>query len=185
MVTAVAPVVLSRAESATAKAAPAPTNGGAIGAYAAVQASPAPEPTTPPPPVAEQLSNAILARMDVSAGGGRIDFHLRLDPPELGQVRVQLTMMQQTLSARLVAHDQSTCQLIQSQMDTLRQRLQETGLSLGQFDVSGGGGQGGGQRQQPWLPFPDLGGDAALMPAATPQREVTVRIVTGGIDLVA
>jgi flagellar hook-length control protein FliK len=137
------------------------------------------------PSVAEQIGHAIHARLATAPDDGRIDFHMSLEPPELGQVRVQLTLSSQTLTARLVAQDASTRQLIQSQMDSLRQRLQQTGLGLGQIDVSGGGGNSrGGQRQQPLLPFPDLSGPtAAPRPVAAP-RPAAAGLV-GGIDVLA
>ncbi len=135
------------------------------------------------PSVAEQISSAVQANLESTPDQGRIDFHLRLDPPELGTVRVQLTLSEQTLTARLVAQDRATRQLIQNQMDTLRQRLQETGLGLGHIDVSGGGGRGG-QRQQPLLAFPDLSAGAGpapprlTLPVATP-------VATGRVDVMA
>ena len=162
MVTATTATASVRTDAAPAKAAPAPAGG--IATYAATQApTTSAEPgATLAPPVAEQIGSAIAAHVEGSSTEGRIDFHLSLNPPELGQVRVQLTLTNQTLSARLVAQDGATRELIQSQMDTLRQRLQETGLGLGQLDVSGGGGGGsGGQRQGPFLPAP-------TRPAAAP-----------------
>jgi len=133
--------------------------------------------------VADQLGDAILAQLDSSPGEGRIDIHLRLDPPELGQVHVQLTLSNQTLSARLMAHDDATRQLIQNQMDSLRQRLQDTGLGLGQLDVSGGGGRGG-QRQQTLFPSPDLGGGTVLT-AVAPQSAPAALVAAGRVDVVA
>jgi flagellar hook-length control protein FliK len=134
--------------------------------------------------VAEQIGGAIAARLEASPSEGRIDFHLTLNPPELGQVRVQLTLTNQTLSARLVAQDGATRQLIQSQMDSLRQRLQDTGLGLGQLDVSGGGGGKGGQQYEPLLPFAGQTGEAVPQPAPSP-RGAAGGTAAGIIDLVA
>lgn len=187
MLTEIAATGPDRIDPATAKAAPAPAHGFALGAYAATQPQPAGTAgaANEAPPVAEQIGHAILARIEVATAEGRIDFHLRLDPPELGQVRVQLTLTEQTLTARLVVRDDAARQLVQSQMETLRQRLQETGLSLGQLDVSGDGGGGGrGQRQQPLLPFPDPdGGGTARRP--TPERRAPAGAPAGRIDVVA
>jgi flagellar hook-length control protein FliK len=188
MVTQVAATAPDRGDAATPKAAPAAANGLVGGAYSVSlpQAAPTTGAAGQAAPVAEQIGRAIQARLEVAPDEGRIDFHLRLDPPELGQVRVQLTLTNQTLTARLVAHDDSTRQLIQSQMETLRQRLQETGLGLGQLDVSGGGGgQGrGGQQPQPLLPPPDLTGTSlGPHPIAAPRQPA--RPVTAGIDVMA
>jgi flagellar hook-length control protein FliK len=184
MVTATTATASVRSDPAPVRSAAAPVGGTA--AYAATQA-----PTTPAAaaaraatPVAEQIGSAIAARVEVSPSEGRIDFHLTLTPPELGQVRVQLTLTNQTLSARLVAQDGATRQLIQSQMDSLRQRLQDTGLGLGQLDVSGGGSGSGGQRYEPLLPFPDLTGGAVPQATSTPVGPVS-GTGAGIIDLVA
>jgi len=98
-------------------------------------------------------------------------------------VHVQLTLSNQTLSARLMAHDDATRQLIQNQMDSLRQRLQDTGLGLGQLDVSGGGGRGG-QRQQTLFPSPYLGGGTVLT-AVAPQSAPAALVAAGRVDVVA
>jgi flagellar hook-length control protein FliK len=187
MVTALTTTTSSRSDPAPAKAAPAPSGGLAVGAYMATQApaGPSADAAHQAPPVAEQITGAIVAHLEVSQTEGRVDFHLRLDPPELGQVRVQLTVTEQTLTARLVARDDATRQLIQSQMDSLRQKLQETGLSLGQLDVSsGGGGRGGGQRQQALLPFPDLTGGGPTVRTVSPPRQANL-VAAGRVDVVA
>ena len=98
----------SRTTSATGNVLP-------IGAYGTT-ATPAAAATTAgstAPPVAEQIGHAIQARLETAPDQGRIDFHLSLQPPELGQIRVQLTLSNQTLTARLTAQDGATRQLIQ------------------------------------------------------------------------
>jgi flagellar hook-length control protein FliK len=184
MVTQAATTTPDRGDAATPKAAPAASP---VATAAATQPQPAPAASasvSAPPTVAEQVGHAIQARLEVAQDGDRIDFHLRLDPPQLGQVRVQLTLSNQTLTARLVAHDDSTRQLIQSRMESLRQRLQETGLGLGQLDVSGGGGQGRGGRQPQPLPLPDLTGGGSL-PRPLAASAQPARTVTAGIDVMA
>jgi len=187
LVTATTATASLRPDPAPAKVAPANNNGPEAGV--AVTTAPPTAPSTTGvrqiPSVSEQIGNAILARIETSPTSGRIDFHLSLNPPELGPVRVQLTLTDQTLSARVVAHDSATQQLIQNQMDTLRQRLQETtGLSLGQLDVSGGNGGNGGQQQQALLPFPDLSDDRSG-PVSTVSTPAVPRTTAGTIDLVA
>jgi flagellar hook-length control protein FliK len=182
----VAQVAAASPDRGDAAAAPkAVPNGLAVATYVTALAQPAPTAAGggAAPSVAEQIGHAIQARLEVAPDEGRIDFHLRLDPPELGQVRVQLTLTNQTLTARLVAHDDSTRQLIQGQMEALRQRLQETGLGLGQLDVSGGDGGRGGRQQQPLLPWPDPAGAGPLpRPVAAGQP---ARPVAAGIDVMA
>jgi flagellar hook-length control protein FliK len=99
--------------------------------------------------VTEQVSRAIVAQADVATSSGRVDFRLRLEPPELGTVNVHLTLTNQGLTAHLTVQEGAARQLIQGQLESLRQRLQEMGVGMGQLDVSGGGGGTGGQPQTP------------------------------------
>jgi len=155
----------------------------AAGAQSSTAARGTEAPDHPAPPIAEQISHAILSRMDVAKSEGRIDVSLRLDPPDLGPVRVQITLTEQTLTARLIVHEESARQLVQGQIDGLKQRLAETGLSLGQFDVSGGSGRGQrhGRHQQSLPVFPDLAADARTQPTAAVAE--TTRAITAGIDV--
>lgn len=109
--------------------------------------SPAARPTSvlAPPPIAEQVSRAVLVHAEIIRTEGRVEFRLHLEPPELGTVRVQLRLTEQTLSARLIVHDVAAQHLIEGQIESLRQRLMEMGLSVGQFDVSCD--RGNGQQQ--------------------------------------
>jgi len=130
----------------------------------------------------EQLGNEIVARMQQTDAGGRTDFHFQLQPPELGSVRVHLSAADGQVSARLVVRDDSTRQLLQSQMDTLLQRLSQAGVALGRFDVSQ---EGAGFKEQ----WKDAGGPSnAGRSAVSSQRSaVTARPLpsAGVIDVVA
>ena len=53
------------------------------------------------------------------------------------------TATEQTLTARVVVHEETARQLLQSQVESLRARLGEMGLTLGRFDVSQGQQQEG------------------------------------------
>lgn len=106
-----------------------------------------------PPSVVDQIGNAILGRMEIATREGKTEIHLRLDPPELGPVRIHLSATESTITAHLVVQDESTRHLIESQLNLLRQRLGEAGVSLGGFDVaqdrSGSGGRGWQREPEP------------------------------------
>ncbi len=159
-------------------AAPTAATGNTPVGVASVNLSQEARPTTAAhaTPIAEQISHAILTHAEVVRSEGRVDFHLHLDPPELGGVRVQLTLTQQTLSARLVVHEAASRQLVQSQIESLRQRLQEMGISVGHFDVAGGGsgkqdGNGGWPRQRLPFSFDDGPGGRGAPPTPTTAAE--------------
>jgi flagellar hook-length control protein FliK len=135
-------------------------------------------------PVAEQIHRAVEVHAEVVRSEGRVEFHLHLDPPELGSVRVHLTLTDQTLTARLVVHDAAARQLVEGQLEALRQRLLDMGLNLGRLDVTGDGsprGEGGAHRQSLPYPFAESGGPgegtgSTATPAAGPVRSSATRI---------
>jgi flagellar hook-length control protein FliK len=95
------------------------------------------------------------AQTNVPVADGRTDFHLRLEPPQLGSVQIHLTATNHnTVSARVVVSQEGTQQLIAGQEHQLRQSLADSGVVLGTFDVthSGGGSTQGGHHQPPEPP---------------------------------
>jgi flagellar hook-length control protein FliK len=82
---------------------------------------------------------------------GKRSFDIRLDPAELGKVRVKLELGQEgEVRAHLVVERKETLDLLQRDQRVLERALQDAGLSLGggglQFSLSGGGQQGFGEQ---------------------------------------
>jgi hypothetical protein len=134
-------------------------------------------------PPAVQVGNAIALHADELRRDGHSTLHLRLDPPGLGSVRVHLTATEQNVSARVVVEAESTRQLLENQAGLLRDRLMESGVTLGRFtvacDSSGGGRQQGASPQPPReeLPLP-LSKPRLAAPSSRP------RIGNGLVDVV-
>jgi flagellar hook-length control protein FliK len=129
------------------------------------------------PPVAAQLQDAFVSQARVIERGGRHEFQLRLDPPELGEVKVRVLAMGDKVEARLVVSDDAVRKLIESQLPDLRQRLEQAGVAVPKFDVTTDGGRAntGGDawdRPQPVAPPP-----RTTAPTAAP----TARSVAGGL----
>lgn len=109
---------------------------------------PIPEPpeNTPDPNVARVargLQNAIAQR------GGSVT--LRLQPPELGLVRIELAVANGAASVRFQADDESVRSLLSHQMSSLRHALERHGLSVERMDV----------QQAPASASPDRQGDGS------------------------
>lgn len=116
-----------------------------------------------PPPVAAQVSEALISHARVVEKGGTHEFQMRLDPPELGEVKVRLLAMGDRVEARLVVSDDAVKRLIESQLPELRQKLEAAGVSVPSFDVttdSGGrtGGDGWDRPQPAFAPAPKSAG---------------------------
>jgi flagellar hook-length control protein FliK len=99
-----------------------------------------------PGDISGQIVQELLLHAESASESGRTDFYMRLDPPELGTVRVYLTATDHSLSARLVVSEDATRQLIENQLDSLRAALSQAGISLGQFDVA----QQGARSREQW-----------------------------------
>lgn len=133
-------------------------------------------------PVVSQLHEAFVTHAQVGPKAGGHEFQLRLDPPELGEVKVRVLAMGDRMEARLVVSDDAVKRMIESQLPELRQRLEAAGVLVQKFDVTtGDGGQantGGGWDQPQSSPAPRN---------ATPTSRPTARPTPSGglIDVTA
>jgi len=77
-----------------------------------------------------------MARVLRSAVGGKhSSMTLQLDPPELGQLRIDVRMHEQTLSVRIEADTKAGYDAIRARIGELRQTLESQGVRLDQLDV--------------------------------------------------
>jgi flagellar hook-length control protein FliK len=131
-----------------------------------------------------QVAQEIVSRADVAVREGRTEFSMRLDPPELGTVRVHLTATGHSLSARVLVANEAVQQLVSAHLDSLRQSLADAGMSLQRFDVSHGGhGNTNGQaHQELWRSAPERDGWKASR--TTPARGTTGPASRGRIDVI-
>ncbi len=139
------------------------------------------------PSVADQLAREILARAEVTQKEGRTDFQIRLEPPELGTVRIHLVAVDQTVSARVVASDEAARQAIEQQMHVLRQSLAEAGVTLKSFHVagSGSGWQQGQKQERTYQPMPPYDSLHFVTPKSVGSSEPATVTTAGHIDVVA
>ncbi len=134
---AVAPVKLD----APASTSP-PVSGGAPAhpvSPVTASASPAPAQELPPPRLESPQDQAIFARVvrgmqgAINQQGGSVT--LRLTPPELGTVRIELAIMQGTVTARFHTETESVRHLLTEQMAQLRAGLERQGLHVERLAV--------------------------------------------------
>ncbi|MCU0703218.1 MAG: flagellar hook-length control protein FliK [Fimbriiglobus sp.] len=169
-------------------------NPSAVAATPSSNLTTAPTPTASPqaptaPPVAAQLQEAFTVHARVIETGGGHEFQIRLDPPELGEVKVRVLALGDRVEARLVVSDDAVRKLIESQLPELRQRLEQAGVTVPRFDVStdtGGGrantGGGGWERPQPFTPSPR---QSAPAPAPAPRLATRPVTIGGTLDVTA
>jgi len=66
-------------------------------------------------------------------GGGQV--RMRLEPPELGRLDMDVRVRNSSVSIVLVAEDRNVQQLLQSQREVLERAMSESGFRVESFDV--------------------------------------------------
>jgi flagellar hook-length control protein FliK len=90
----------------------------------------------------QRVANAIQ-----SLGDGSDSLRLRLSPPELGSLRLQITMRNGTMNAHIEAETPAAKNMLLDNLPALRDRLAQQNIRVDRFDVdlmdrSGGGAAG-------------------------------------------
>ncbi len=103
------------------------------------------------PPISEQLASAVTDHLQEESISGPITVRIRLDRQDLGTVSLHLTINNNIVSIRIVTENPLARQIIDCQMNDLRQTLTEGGVTCGQFQVAcdSDGQQSSGQRRPP------------------------------------
>jgi flagellar hook-length control protein FliK len=86
--------------------------------------------------VAEQTLTAIQAHLHQLNKEGQAEFRLHLHPPELGPLRIHLSLREGEIHGQLYVSDDTLRRLLQDQIPELRQRLEALGLNPGQWDIA-------------------------------------------------
>ncbi len=73
--------------------------------------------------------------LSATSGAGRHQVTLRLEPPELGQLRLQIRMQHQAMTLQVNAESQAVARLIESRLSDLREALAAHGIRMGRADV--------------------------------------------------
>jgi flagellar hook-length control protein FliK len=96
------------------------------------------------------VQRVVRAVQTAQERGGELK--LRLSPPELGSLRLQVRLVDGTLSARIEAETPAARQALTDGLPALRERLAEQNIRVERFDVDlfnfGGGGASQMPRQQ-------------------------------------
>lgn len=111
--------------------------------------------------------------------GGHV--RLRLHPPELGSLRVELTIRNGVMNARVEAESSAAQSLLLENLPALRERLAEHDIKVQRFDVdlldrgAGGSPQEPGSQSQSSYRSPDHRSQSRSRAAAEPEAPAPVR----------
>lgn len=73
--------------------------------------------------------------LNAAGGGGRYHLTVQLEPPELGQMRLQIHMQQHAMTLQVDADSPAAARLIESRMSDLRDALAVHGVRMDRADV--------------------------------------------------
>jgi flagellar hook-length control protein FliK len=102
----------------------------------------------PAAPLADQIHEQVTSQLGQLQQVGRVEAQLNLHPPELGRVQVHLALADGRLNVRMLVQDDNAKRAIDQQLEPLRVRFAEMGVSVGQFDVRRDGNSANAEQQQ-------------------------------------
>ncbi|MDW8105227.1 MAG: flagellar hook-length control protein FliK [Armatimonadota bacterium] len=92
--------------------------------------------TSPEVSPAEVVRQVVLQLEEVTRGQGTNRVTIQLEPDHLGTLHVTLSVVDDTVHARIIAASHTVRQILESHSSLLQQALQERGLQLGALQVS-------------------------------------------------
>lgn len=115
-----------------------------------------------------KIINQIADKMTVRSNGAQNEVHIKLDPPSLGTVRMNITTSGDTVRTVIVAENHAVKQVIENNFNQLRDAMSEQGLKVDSFTVTVGGesdhqnpfGESSGKENNPSL-FEQASADGA------------------------
>ena len=124
---------------------------------------------------AAQVAEAIRVRVDDRSVA------VRLDPPELGRVRIDFVFDRHAITAVVAAEQPSTDALLRRHADWLQQALSEAGLDGARIDWAGGSPEG--EPDAPWRALTAHRAGAPEEAGGEPVSTVPLRAATDRLDL--
>jgi len=87
-------------------------------------------------PVSEHLAATIAQQLDDESNTGPTSIRIQLNQPGLGLINLHLSLSNEVVSVRIVTQNPLAKQIIESQMNDLRQSLNNRGVTSAQCEVS-------------------------------------------------
>lgn len=98
-------------------------------------AFPAATPTQTPEDQAAENISKIMHIVRSNLGRRQSQLTVRLDPPELGKMQVDVKVIDNTLQLAIVTDTAEAKQMLASRMETLRTSLEQNGINLSRFEI--------------------------------------------------
>ena len=96
-----------------------------------------------------KVIDQIVRKFSVRGTGAKNEVHIRLEPPSLGTVRMNISTANDIMKTTVIAENHAVRQAIESNLSQLKDALSQQGVTLESFDVMvGGDASFKGQNQQ-------------------------------------
>jgi flagellar hook-length control protein FliK len=89
-----------------------------------------------------KIINQIVNKLSTRGGGAQNEVQIRLDPPSLGTVRLNITTVGDSVRTMIIAENHAVKQTIENNFNQLRDAMSEQGLKVDSFSVMVGGESG-------------------------------------------
>ena len=89
-----------------------------------------------------KIINQIINKLNVRTSGVQNEVHVKLDPPSLGTVRLNITTVGESVRTVIIAENHAVKQTIESNFNQLRDAMNDQGLKVDSFSVTVGGESG-------------------------------------------
>jgi hypothetical protein len=89
-----------------------------------------------------KIINQIVNKLSTRGGGAQTEVQIRLDPPSLGTVRLNITTVGDSVRTMIIAENHAVKQTIENNFNQLRDAMSEQGLKVDSFSVTVGGESG-------------------------------------------
>ena len=86
-----------------------------------------------------KIISQIINKLNVRTTGAQNEVHVKLDPPSLGTVRLNITTVGESVRTVIVAENHAVKQTIENNFNQLRDAMNDQGLKVDSFSVTVGG----------------------------------------------
>ena len=92
-----------------------------------------------------KILNQIVNKLNVRTSGAQNEVHVKLDPPSLGTVRLNISTVGDSVRTIIIAENHAVKQTIENNFNQLRDAMSDQGLKVDSFSVTVGGESGNTQ----------------------------------------
>ncbi len=89
-----------------------------------------------------RVINQIINKVSLRSNGSQSEIKIRLDPPSLGTLRMNVTTVGDSVRTVIIAENHSVKQIIENNLLQLKESMQSQGLKVDSFTVLVGGNEG-------------------------------------------